>query len=41
MSRFNQKYYKRLLESPEPERCRNFQDLYKEKTLMKTFGVCF
>jgi len=41
MSRFNQKYYKRLLESPEPMMYRNVLDLYKEKTLMKRFGVCF
>ena len=39
MSRFDKKHYKRLLESPGPERYRNTQDLYKEKTLWKLEGL--
>lgn len=39
MSRFYQRYYKRLFESPKPERGRNVQDLYKEKTLWKPEGL--
>jgi len=39
MSRFEQKYYKRLLEERRPEDRRNVQCLYKEKTLWNLEGL--
>lgn len=39
MSRFNQKYHKKLIDDPNPDRHRNTQALYKEKLLWKPEGL--
>jgi hypothetical protein len=38
MSRFDQKYHKKLIDEPKPDRYRNTQVLYKEKLLLKPEG---